>query len=105
MSDLHHIRKIMLHLSFDKAFDLCIESVNKIKRSKVVKEDRLNGKIDARGGITWKTFGDKIEFNLKKIDEDYTEVEFSSRPLVAYTIVDYGKNFDNVQIIEGILKA
>jgi hypothetical protein len=94
----------VLNLLFDKAFDLCAESVAQIKRSKITKEDRINGKIDAKGGITWKTFGDKIEFNLNKINEAHTEVELSSRPVLRTTLVDYGKNLQNVQIIEEFLK-
>ena len=104
MSSVHHSRKIVLHLSYDAAFKLCIASIGRIERSKITKEDRPNGKIDAKGGITWKTLGDKIEFNLTSLDEGCTEVEFSSRPAIRTTLIDYGKNLQNVQTIEHFLK-
>lgn len=96
MGEAHHIRKMVLRLSFYKAFQLCVEAVSQIKRSKIIKEDRLNGIIYAKGGVTWKTFGDHIEFNLVKIDDNRTEVEFSSSPAIRSTLVDYGKNLQNV---------
>lgn len=61
-------------------------------------------KFMLKAGITWKTFGDEIRFILNKLDEDHTEVEFSSRPLLRTTLADYGKNLQNVQMIEDFLK-
>jgi len=102
--DVHHVRNIELRVSYDKAFDLCIESLNLIKRCKIRKEDRSQGKVDARAGMTWKTLGDVISFDVRKIDNDRTQIEVSSRPAVRTTLVDYGKNLENVEKIIRFLK-
>ena len=102
-SPVHQIREINLNVPFEKAFNLCVESVAKIKKGKLLKQDKANGIIEAKAGITWKTFGDEIKFKLKKEGEQSTLVEVSSRPWVKTTLVDYGKNLENVNIIEGYL--
>jgi hypothetical protein len=101
---VHHTRKVNLNLSYDEAYKACVESIHQIKKSKIVKEDPINGTVDAKAGISWKTFGDKISFKLKRLENDHTEVEFSSRPIIRTTLIDYGKNLRNVQIIENYLK-
>ncbi len=97
---VHHIRQFELTEKYSKVFEICIQSLEEIKKSKVITEDRRKGLIEAKTGITWKTFGDKIQFVLTKINEDCTKVEVSSRPAVRATLVDYGKNLENIQIIE-----
>lgn len=104
LEGVHQIRKIELSIPFDKAFDLCTKSINQIKKGKILKKDRTNGKINAKASMTWKTFGDKIKFSLIKLNDDTTEVEISSRPIVRTTLVDYGKNLRNVEIIEAFLR-
>ena len=102
---VHHVRNVELRLPYDKAFDLCIESLNLIKKCKIQKEDLSQGEIDARAGMTWRTFGDVISFEVRKIGDDRIQVEVSSRPAVRATLVDYGKNLENVEQIAGFLNA
>ena len=102
--NVHQIRKIKIPFSFDSAFNACIKSIDKIKKCRILEESRINGKINAKAGVTWKTFGDRIEFIVTRIDENSTEIEVSSRPAIRTTLVDYGKNLENVQIIEDFLK-
>jgi len=102
--EVHHVRNIELRLSYDKAFDLCIESLNLIEKGKIREEDRAQGKIVAKAGMTWKTFRDVISFDLRRIDNDRTEIKVSSRPAVRRTLIDYGKNLENVERISSFLK-
>jgi len=101
---VYHIRNVELMLPYDKAFDLCVEALSMIKNCKVQDEDRSQGKILGKAGKTWKTFGDTISFELTKIGNEI-QIEVSSRPTVPTTLVDYGKNLENVNKIEGFLKA
>jgi hypothetical protein len=101
---VHHVRSIELALPYDEAFDLCIESLRSIRKCRIQEEDRLRGKIVARTGITWKTWGDVITFELRRIEGNRTLVTVSSRPVVRTTLVDYGKNLENVERICSFLK-
>lgn len=100
---VHHTRTMTLNLPYEEAFRLCLQSVGHLHEAKIVNEDRHTGKIKAASGMTWKTWGDTITFQLQTVNKETTTVEFSSKPKVPGTLVDYGKNFQNVQTIEEVL--
>jgi len=102
---VHHVRKVKLQLTYDKVFDLCMASLSLIKKCKIQNEDRSQGKIVAKVGMTWKTWGDVISFEVREIDNDGVQVEVSSRPSVRTTLVDYGKNLENVKTLVGYINA
>ncbi len=97
--DVHHVRHVELRLPYDQAFDLCIASLNAVKRGRIRREDRPLGRIDVKASMTWKTWGDVISFVLRRTDENRTRVEVSSGPALRTTLVDYGKNLENVERI------
>ena len=57
----------------------------------------------ARAGISISSWGEAIEFQLKEIDADQTEIQFSSRPVLRTTLIDYGKNLRNIELLEEFL--
>jgi hypothetical protein len=101
--DVHHVQSIEMKLPYDKVFDLCIESLRLIRKCKIVEENRSQGKIIARTGTTWKSWGEVITFDIRKMN-DVIQVKVSSRPAVRTTLVDYGKNLENVEKIVSFLK-
>ncbi len=98
------VRNMELVIPYDRVFTLCKESLNLIKKCKIRKENRSQGIINARVGLNWDTNGDDISFEVSKIDDRKTRVRVSSRPALRITIFDFGKNFKNVEKIEGFLK-
>ena len=101
---IHHVRDIKLQYPYDRAFNLCIKSLDRIKNCTIRMQNRSEGKITAKTGINWKTWGDTISFEIKRIDDTETHVKASSRPSMGTTIVDYGKNLENVEKILSFLK-
>ncbi len=99
-----HVRNTELQLPYDRTFDLCIESLNLIRRCRVHEEERSQGKIIARSSINWKTWGDTISLNITGISNENTAVKVSSRPTSWSTLVDYGKNLENVKTIISFLE-
>jgi len=97
------VRNIELQLRYDKTFDLCIESLDLISRCRITEQERSIGKIIARSSVNWKTWGDTITFEITRIDNEKTAVKVSSRPTTKSTIVDYGKNLENVKTIVSFL--
>ena len=97
------VRNIKLQLPYDSTFDLCMESLNMISRCNVRQEDRSQGNIIARSSINWKTWGDTISFDIERTNDEYTNIKVSSRPTSWTTLVDYGKNLENVQKIAAFL--
>lgn len=97
--DVKAIRDIELKMPLDRAFDLCVESLDRIIRCNITEEDRSQGRITAKTGINWKTWGDTISLRLNRLNDNTTHVIVSSRPAARSTLVDFGKNLENVQSI------
>ncbi|MEW6599830.1 MAG: hypothetical protein AB1499_02580 [Nitrospirota bacterium] len=98
-------RSIKLPLSFEKSFDLSLESLGVIRKCRVREQDRSGGIIVAESSVNWKTWGDTISIELTRTGGEETGVRVSSRPTSWSTIVDYGKNLDNVEKIISFLKT
>ncbi len=101
---VHHVRDVRTLLTYDRAFDLCIESLGSIKRCKVIEQDRAAGTITAKAGINWKTWSDTISFSVSRSNYDYTSITISSRPTARTTLVDFGKNLENAIKIVSFLE-
>ena len=97
-------RSLVLLMSYEKAFNLCRESVVLIKRGKIKNENVINGTINAKSKISWDTWGEKIDFNLKKINENLTEVEIFVYPSVKTVIVSDGGGWKIAETICNFLK-
>ncbi len=101
---VHHVRNIEAQLPYDKLFDLCVISLGLVKKCRIREENRSQGRIVAKAGINWKTWGDTISFDINRMNDGYTDVKVSSRPTARTTLVDYGKNLENVETIVSFLK-
>jgi len=99
-----HVQKIELRLPYDRVFDLCIRSLDLIGRCRVQEENRSKGMIIAKSSVNWKTWGDTITFDITGTGNDGAAVKVSSRPTSWSTIVDYGKNLENVKTIVSFLE-
>lgn len=103
--DVEHIKSIELKIPYNVAFEFCLEALDSIKKYKIKKKNKSRGSIYVKTGMTWKTWGDNILFKLFKINEKSTRVEISSKPTVRTTLIDYGKNLDNIENIISYLKS
>jgi len=101
---VHQMQKVELRLPYDKVFNLCVESLRLINKCMIQKEDRFQGRIDAKVGMTWKSVGEIITFEIWRVDNNRTQVEISSRPALGTTFFDFGKNSGNVETIISFLK-
>lgn len=99
------VRVIELHLPYDSTFDLCIRSLDLISRCRITEQERSQGKIIAMSSINWKTWGDTISFEITGLSDEKTAVKISSRPTSRTTIVDFGKNLENVKTIVSFLEG
>jgi len=69
-----------------------------------MKMNDIENEVSWNTGITLKSWGEKIMIKLiSKTDSEY-EYEISSAPLLKTTLIDGGKNIQNVNHIESIFK-
>ncbi len=98
------VRTVELQLPYDRIFDLCRRSLDVISRCRIREENRSQGRIIAASSINWKTWGDTISFDITSINNEKTAIKVSSRPTSRSTLVDYGRNLENVIAIVSFLE-
>lgn len=97
-------KEIELQLSYENSFELCKNSLSCIKGASITHEDFNKGIIRAKTGVNLKTWGDKIEFHIQKISDEVSKVWIQSMPIIPTTLVDYGKNLNNIKKISNYLQ-
>lgn len=83
------------------------ELINKLKTDPIIGKMKMteteNG-IALKTGMTWKSWGEEISIVLKSETDSDFEYQISSSPKLKTTIVDYGKNLQNLNRIENVIK-
>ncbi|MCP4441384.1 MAG: hypothetical protein GY810_20960 [Aureispira sp.] len=77
-----------------------LENTEKFNRINIITP---NKKIGVKGGLSWASWGEKVEITLTGKEGELNVFELMSRPSVKTTMADYGKNRKNVQELERIL--
>ena len=97
-------RIIELNCSFNEAFNLCISSLSTIRGGvKAIDKDKDRGIIIARTGLTWSSWGEIIKFKIHRVSDNKVQIEVLSKQ-ATIQILDYGKNFENIEKITTYLK-
>ena len=95
-------RDIEIDLPFDEALILARAALQSIEGAAIVKEtssETGTTAISARTGLNWETYGEKINLRLERIDAETTLLHIDSRPRLRTTLIDYGRNLHNVNVI------
>lgn len=100
---VHQKDHVKVPLPYNETFSICLESLHTINKCEIEAQILFQGKITARAGLNWKTWGDIISLKLRKLDNDNTYVYISSRPYARTTLLDFGKNLQNVRKIKEYL--
>lgn len=109
---VHQIREIEIDRSFDEATMLARAALRDIHGLKILRESGLTmtleeayGTIDARTGLNWETYGEKISLRVTRLDDDTSRIRIESRPRLRTTLIDYGRNLHNVNTISMYLRG
>lgn len=96
-------RVFVLDVPFEEAFESCVASLRTLRGGRVGRCSRKKGTVSGRSAMTWRTLGNRIRFQLTRLDESTTQVELTSHPLYQTTLVDYGTNYDNAERLTATL--
>jgi hypothetical protein len=69
-----------LFTSYDETVSICMKFLKQNLSAKIRHHDFSTGVIEAKTRMGWKTNGNIVKFELRKITEDTTEIEFSTKP-------------------------
>lgn len=95
-------RETFLLCSYDEAFDLCLESISRLRKGKIKIVDKEKGFIKAKTGMSWNSWGNVIELKLKQLTENLTEIEIFAKPISGATLIDNGEGLRAIEILQSI---
>jgi hypothetical protein len=83
------------------------ELIEKLKTDPIIgkmKMQEIENGIILKTGMTWISWGEEIRIILQTKRESDFDYQISSRPKLKMTLVDFGKNLENVTRIENVMK-
>ena len=86
----------------EQVFERCKELAF-FRRIDIHAHDARHGKIVAMTGPTWKSAGETVQIIIRKINENQTRVCILSSPALKTTLLDFGKNLENVVAVKEAL--
>lgn len=101
-TNLNQQLNVKVTASPEQVFERC-KRLELFKRIDVHDHDARHAKIVARTALTWKSFGETVQIIIRKINETQTRVCILSRPALKTTLLDFGKNLENVVTIKETL--
>ena len=93
------VRELRVPPDFHSAFTACRDAVLRIDGAAVRGMSREEGTLRARVPASWRAWGETVDIEVILLDEYATYVRVRSRPILSTTMLDYGKNRDNVDAI------
>ncbi len=92
-------QEMTLPMKPDRTFDLVLDGLERVKKCEITMEDREAGRIEAEAGQTWKSWGEAITAEIRQTESGGTRIAVSSRSKVKTTLIDFGKNQENIRAI------
>ncbi len=80
-----------MFIGYDETVSLCLKFIKQNLKAKIKYQDYSSGVIEAKTKMGWKSDGNIISFEIRKITEDTTEIEVSTKPLLPTALADFGE--------------
>jgi hypothetical protein len=74
------------------------------KKWELVAEDTQRGELEFRTGVSWKSWGEVVYVQAMQKEDNEVDIDICSLPSWRTTMVDYGKNQENIREVERILR-
>jgi hypothetical protein len=95
--DNKHARVIVVNEKKTIVFDEAIELLSSYHNFSIEYSDNATGSIICVVKRSWKSLGEIVSLKIEPIYDNETKVEISSLPKMKWTLIDYCKNFENVE--------
>lgn len=89
--------ELMVQEEIDVVWRALVERFAKQKGWKLKEKMPAKGKLILTRGTSMWSWGEKIEIRLRDLNEGYTLVQVNSSPMLSTTLIDYGRNRENVE--------
>lgn len=108
---IYKISEANLKVTQERSVSSTLSKAELIQRLKadpsIAKMDMVENEneIHLRTGFSWASWGEVIKIVEKHSLDDHFEYAVSSRPKLKTTLVDYGRNLENILKIEKVMKS
>lgn len=103
---VHNTLQLEIAASKQEAFGLCTHALQQVNKCSIEQSNFSLGILTASAGVNWLTWGDEIELHILETAHNRCTISLSSRPKVKTTLIDYGKNRENIRrMVDFILAA
>lgn len=92
-------RIFSVECDYDAIFEFIVNFLKDDEKTYIKEKEKGNKKIIAIFKLSWKSFGEKIVIQFFNISRANLYIKLSSYPLIPVTLIDYCKNFENVEYI------
>ena len=83
---------------YEAVFDRCENAVRKLG-ARIVLLERDGGHIHARTGLSWRSFGERVNVSITREGDASCVVVLASDSVTPITLVDYGRNSNNLELL------
>jgi hypothetical protein len=98
-------RSIEVQQSAAVAFDASRAALLHIPKLRISQENREAGEMEARVGMTMRSFGEIVSIRIVSCSDNRSMVSIRSVPRMKTTQADYGKGIENVELILRQIRA
>ena len=98
-------REVEVIAACNEVFELIKSSVAGLRFMKSYTAVMEDGVIYGRTKLSWTSIGEDIVIAVNPLNATRTRVKITSRPRLRYTLLDYGKNYRNIEAISNAIKA
>jgi hypothetical protein len=96
---INQVRRLLITDEYNSIFNKLCDLLKYCKEFSIYNMNLNKGIIEADVKKSWKSFGEKLQIRLRKGSDGKVLVEIISKPKIALTMIDYAKNFENVESI------
>jgi hypothetical protein len=101
LPDVDARETVAVPLPPDAALERCRAALDQL-RVRTVRTDPASAMVRGRVPMTWATWGERIECRVHPAEQG-SRVEIRSRPVLRTTLVDFGRNRENVERVSALL--
>lgn len=97
-------QEVLIDQDIEVLWQALVDHFSRQKGWKIKERDGLRGRLVLRHGMTWQSWGEKVTLDLRDVNDGFTLLKIRSVPTLSSTMVDYGRNRENVEAILTLLR-
>jgi len=101
--DIHQNREFHIKGDFNKIFDDCVDTINKFDFIQSIITSKNINSISARTKKSNSSFGEEVTLKFIPLKNGIVQINITSNPIFKYTLLDFGKNFRNIDNVTKVI--